>query len=98
MIFQLNRVRAIDVGWNAQHVEDSGIGAEVWETLEGASLVVFATHYEDDPVGYIDVPLNHAHRLAEVQTYCDATGATWIHLDTTNTLHWNHFVMNDPSI
>ena len=96
MLFQLDGIRTIDVGWGAEHVDEAQVGSEVWETLEGASFIVFAVKYDHDSVALGHNALNHAKLLTEVQTYCDATGVTWINFDAIDTMRWNHFAVSDP--
>ena len=98
MLFKLDGIRTIDVGWGAQHVDEAQVGSEVWETLDGASLIIFAIMYDHDTVALGQNALNHAKLLTEVQAYCDATGVTWINFDAIDTMRWNHFAVSDPPI
>eukprot|EP00438_Fugacium_kawagutii_P009145 Skav206186 [mRNA] locus=scaffold1844:100592:105303:- [translate_table: standard] len=87
-LFQDSAMTVYDVGVEAGYLEDGvATTTNFQEMMEGCELVVIAIEYPAHAT-----PLNHKRLLYEVEMYCDATGARFLHVDVTHTERWEHHV------
>ena len=84
--------RTIDTGHAAQFVLEDEVGPELFDDLEGISLVVFAIRY-DEPHEMGFVPLNHARLLSEATSFCEYARVPSVNLDVLDTKRWDNYAL-----
>eukprot|EP00435_Cladocopium_sp_Y103_P014290 s1054_g3.t1 len=74
------------VGVDAENLDDTSDGVDWQHIFDGCSLVVVAIEYRTP-----ETHLNHARMMFELESYCDATGCSFLLLDVAHTQRWEDY-------